>query len=95
MGEPLRLRPWEIDQLTDREIHDLYCWPRDEQGGLRQPDADLGGPPEDMTEEQGYQVLRSIAMALGASEEEADRQIAAKRERQRQARAAGQQEKPA
>lgn len=32
MGEPLRLRPWEIARLTDRQVLNLYLHPRDEQG---------------------------------------------------------------
>lgn len=35
MNEPFLYRPWEIDELTDRQIYDLLFYPRDEHGRLK------------------------------------------------------------
>lgn len=69
LGEPFRLRLEEIAGLTDRQIYDLYCHPRDKEGRIDTASGRFGGAGE-MTADQEDQAMRQLASALHMTEKQ-------------------------
>ena len=66
LGEPFRLRFAEIADLTDRQIYDLYCHPRNKEGQI---DFQVGHfRAKDMTADEELLAVKQLAAALGMSD---------------------------
>jgi hypothetical protein len=65
VGEPFLLRPNELGELTDWQIHRLYCAPRNKNGAVTPQQAE----PKRTTQEQAKAKYFAMGGSLGISPE--------------------------
>lgn len=72
VDEPFRLSMAQIAELTDRQIAEIYFYPRDEKGRLLPPSPEMSEEEEDedLDPEQERALLFGMGSVLGIPEEQ-------------------------